>query len=315
MLEGTYITALEEKELTVSLSGERIPKSLQEGRSSVSKTWSLKKNVIFRGHVSVFLLPDVFPTRSSTSSALFRALQILSETQSIKIHGRLLPSMFTPANQKKLANVCAVTLKKYGKRYEVATYPNKLYEYRHNMTTSLSEVLHSMTIYRNVSKGEAANQADLVLFNKPNEEIIREILSHGHEQKSEATRMYELEATEKEIVDLLQKKVMKGGKYLNEGALRDAIGRVHKVTAGSGKKQSQEILSKLEAAGYERAKIRVAVGVDDRVRDFLGTSYESRDGCILVRSELFPAFRDFCARENIRYSVVRSEEVVEEEIC
>jgi ribosome maturation protein SDO1 len=223
--------------------------------------------------------------------------------------------MFTPANRKKLVNVCVVTLRKYGRRYELAIYPNKLYEYRHNMATPLDDILHSTTIYRNVSKGEVISQTDLSLFNKSSEDIIRDILTNGYEQKNEATRAYEFEATEKEVINLLQNKVMKDGKYLNERALRDAINMVHKITAGNGKKQSQEILSKLEAEGYERAKIKVAVMVDDRMKGFLGNAYENKDGCILISGEIFPAFRDFCAQEKIKYSVVRTENTVEEEVC
>lgn len=62
--------------------------------------------------------------------------------------------MFLPENQKRLTNVSVVSLKKFGKRYELAVYPNKLYEYRNGMNTPLSEILHTDQIFVNVSKGK-----------------------------------------------------------------------------------------------------------------------------------------------------------------
>lgn len=62
--------------------------------------------------------------------------------------------MFLPENQKRLTNVSVVSLKKFGKRYELAVYPNKLYEYRNGMNTPLSEILHTDQIFASVSKGK-----------------------------------------------------------------------------------------------------------------------------------------------------------------
>ena len=223
--------------------------------------------------------------------------------------------MFTPLNQKKLVNVSVVTLRKYGRRYELAVYPNKLYEYRNGMAGALDGILQTETVYRNVGKGEIASQAELGLFCKGHGEIVREILDNGHEQKSEATRAYELERTEREIVGILQSKVTRGGKHVGEGVLREAIGRVHNIGIGSSKKQSQEILGKLEALGFDRVGIKVIVEMSSSVVEFAGENGEVCDGYVVIRSECFPRFKEMCEREGIRYLIMRREEPEDGEIC
>lgn len=42
-------------------------------------------------------------------------------------------SYFTPVNQVKLTNVSIVRLKKGGKRFELACYPNKVIEWRNKV--------------------------------------------------------------------------------------------------------------------------------------------------------------------------------------
>lgn len=223
--------------------------------------------------------------------------------------------MFTPLNQKKLVNVSVVTLRKFGRRYELAVYPNKLYEYRNGMARSLDGILQTETVYRNVSKGEIASQADLGLFCKGHGEIVREILDNGYEQKSEATRAYELERTEREVVGILQSKVTRGGKHLGEAALREAIGRVHNMYIGNSKKQSQEILAKLEALGFDRVGIKVCAEMTSKVVEFAKENGEVCDGHVVIRSDCFPRFKEMCEREGVKYLIMRRDDPEDEEIC
>lgn len=62
--------------------------------------------------------------------------------------------MFLPENRKRLTNVCVVSLKKFGRRYEVAVYPNKLYEYRNGITPAITDIVHTDQIFSSVSKGK-----------------------------------------------------------------------------------------------------------------------------------------------------------------
>ena len=45
--------------------------------------------------------------------------------------------IFTPTNQKRLTNVAVVRLKKAGKRFEIACYPNKVTSWRNKVYVSL----------------------------------------------------------------------------------------------------------------------------------------------------------------------------------
>ena len=45
--------------------------------------------------------------------------------------------IFTPTNQKRLTNVAVVRLKKGGKRFEIACYPNKVTSWRNKVYVSL----------------------------------------------------------------------------------------------------------------------------------------------------------------------------------
>ena len=45
----------------------------------------------------------------------------------------VMANIFTPTNQKRLTNVAIVRIKKAGKRFEVACYPNKVSAWRDKM--------------------------------------------------------------------------------------------------------------------------------------------------------------------------------------
>lgn len=218
--------------------------------------------------------------------------------------------MFTPVNVKKLTNVSVVTLKKFGKRYELAIYPNKLYEYQKGITTNLEEIVQHPTIFRNVSKGEVCSKGDLDLFRMPKEDIIREILEKGHEQKNEATRDKEASMAEREIVDIVRWKVMKNGRFLSSEAIRDAILRVHNVQPGRVKKQAQEVVRKLEALGFERISFEIEVD-HSLVQEYEGIIFKEEKA--FVNSSDLPSFRKYCQERNIHYVVHRNEEEDDEE--
>ena len=87
----------------------------------------------------------------------------------------------TPQNQKLLTNVQVVRLKKGGKKFELACYPNKIMNFRAKQETRLEQVLQIDRIYSDVEKGEAAKKKELqnVFGNLSNDEIIMEILMKG----------------------------------------------------------------------------------------------------------------------------------------
>lgn len=219
--------------------------------------------------------------------------------------------MFLPENQKRLTNVSIVTLKKYGLRYELAVFPNKLYEYRHNPSTPLSTILQSETIYRSVDSGEISSEGDLSHFGMSRREIIHEILAHGHEQKASATSQYELETVERQIVEMVQGKVLYNNSYVCRENLLAFIKKVWNIKNGDPKKQVSGIIKKLEEVGFKRVSFKVEV--DPSVVEFEGVEKEA-DG-VIVKSDILPEFLEYCEREGMKYVVRKHENVEEEDIC
>ncbi|TBU03624.1 SBDS domain-containing protein [Hamiltosporidium magnivora] len=230
--------------------------------------------------------------------------------------------MFTPENLKKLTNVSVVSLKKYGKRYELALYPNKLYEFRKDESLCLDKILHTDKIYRNVSKG---NKADLELFNLSNIEIIKEILKYGIEQKDEKTRNYEINKKETEIVSIIQKKVLDlNGKYLSFGKIKDLMRKSQFIIDldKESKMQANDIIKRL---GDSVKKVRMEVELFCEECDLSKILHKNMDYeivkinmnsiFILVYTDDYKILKDIADNQNIGHVLHNSAEVEEEEIC
>ncbi|ELA42523.1 uncharacterized protein VICG_00275 [Vittaforma corneae ATCC 50505] len=249
--------------------------------------------------------------------------------------------MFLPENQKKLTNVSIVALKKFDRKYEIAVYPNKLYEYRHNCKIPLSAILHSENIYRNVSTGEVCSESDLALFYssessdvdrgnsdkgfsdnriRNKHDIIHFILQNGHEQKHSTTYQHELSNIERQIVDLIQSKVLYNNSYVSKEHLLTFIRKVWNIKNSDPKKQVSGIIKKLEEIGFERVTFKVQIIDDAQNRgtnlDFHGFENVKKvpDGFI-VKSDSLPEFIEHCESMGLKCIITRNEEVEEEEIC
>ncbi|XP_060564744.1 ribosome maturation protein SBDS-like [Ruditapes philippinarum] len=113
-----------------------------------------------------------------------------------------------PVGQKRLTNVAIVRLKKGGKRFEIASYPNKVNSWRNKVETDIDEVLQTHTVFTNVSKGEVAKAVDLKkIFGTDNQpEICLEILAKGELQVSEKERHAQLESMFRDIATIVSDK-------------------------------------------------------------------------------------------------------------
>jgi len=113
-----------------------------------------------------------------------------------------------PTGQKRLTNVAIVRLKKCGKRFEIASYPNKVVSWRNKVETDIDEVLQTHAVFTNVSKGEVAKAADLKkAFGTDNQdEICLEILAKGELQVSEKERHAQLESMFRDIATIVADK-------------------------------------------------------------------------------------------------------------
>lgn len=130
-----------------------------------------------------------------------------------------------------------VRLKKQKKRFEIACYKNKVLEYRSGMCvhphypppplptsrlalalahtcchiyseTDLDEVLQTDQVFTNVSKGALAPKAELTkaFGNKPQSEIILEILQKGELQVGEKERSAKLDQIHAEVISIIAEK-------------------------------------------------------------------------------------------------------------
>lgn len=99
-------------------------------------------------------------------------------------------SIFTPTNQIRLTNVAVVRMKRGGKRFEIACYKNKVVSWRNKTETDLDEVMQTVNVFTNVSKGAVAKKEDLMkCFGHDDiKKICQEILDKGELQISEKER-------------------------------------------------------------------------------------------------------------------------------
>ncbi|KAM9893833.1 hypothetical protein OXX79_009100 [Metschnikowia pulcherrima] len=107
-----------------------------------------------------------------------------------------------PSGQIKLTNVSLVKMKKGKKRFEIACYQNKVQDWRSRVEKDLDEVLQIPSVFTNVSKGQVANNEDLLnSFGTTNhDEIILEILDKGEIQLNEKERSANLQQKQNDMI-------------------------------------------------------------------------------------------------------------------
>lgn len=113
-----------------------------------------------------------------------------------------------PSSQIKLTNVSLVRIKKGKKRFEVACYQNKVQDWRLKIEKDLDEVLQIPQVFINVSKGQVANNDDMMTsFGTTNQnDIIMEILSKGEIQLNEKERTAGLLQKHNEFLTIISTK-------------------------------------------------------------------------------------------------------------
>ncbi|KAL8614044.1 hypothetical protein ACOMHN_023279 [Nucella lapillus] len=113
-----------------------------------------------------------------------------------------------PTNQKRLTNVAIVRLKKGGKRFEIACYPNKVTSWRNKVETDIDEVLQTPAVFMNVSKGEFAKDDELmkVFGTGDQKEVCLQILAKGELQVTQKERDAQMESTFRDIATIVADK-------------------------------------------------------------------------------------------------------------
>ncbi|KAM7539784.1 hypothetical protein Aperf_G00000028038 [Anoplocephala perfoliata] len=102
-------------------------------------------------------------------------------------------SLFTPINQKRLTNISIVRIRKNGRRYELACFPNKVKAWRDKL---------------NVSKGQLAKKSDLYrdFETEDVEAIILRILQEGEIPVSGMERKYISESLSRDVAKIISEK-------------------------------------------------------------------------------------------------------------
>lgn len=124
-----------------------------------------------------------------------------------------------------------VRYKKYGKRFEIACYKNKVMNWRNGVEKDLDEVLQTSTVFSNVSKGILAKREDLIqVFGTDDEEkVCMKILSEGEMQVSDKERKQELDTLFRDVAGILSEKCInpKSKKPYTIGVLERALKDIH----------------------------------------------------------------------------------------
>ncbi|EAZ63540.2 hypothetical protein PICST_28646 [Scheffersomyces stipitis CBS 6054] len=113
-----------------------------------------------------------------------------------------------PMSQIRLTNVSLVRMKKGKKRFEIACYQNKVQDWRSKVEKDIDEVLQIPQVFQNVSKGQVANNDDLMkaFGTTSQDEIILEILNKGEIQLHEKERSANLQQKQNEFLTIISTK-------------------------------------------------------------------------------------------------------------
>ncbi|KAF6024429.1 SBDS [Bugula neritina] len=180
--------------------------------------------------------------------------------------------IFTPTNQKRLTNVAIVRIKKAGKRFEIACYPNKVSTWREKIEKDIDEVLQTHTVFANVSKGQVAKAEDLkrAFGSEDHGDICLQILGKGELQVTEKERGANNEALYRDIATIVADKCVNpvtNRPYtvtLIEKAMRDA--HYSLKPSKPAKQQALDVIRKLKELGQiqiERAQMKLRITIPE----------------------------------------------------
>mmetsp|Transcript_16541 Transcript_16541/g.27344 ORF Transcript_16541/g.27344 Transcript_16541/m.27344 type:complete len:252 (+) Transcript_16541:131-886(+) len=175
-------------------------------------------------------------------------------------------SLKQPVGQKRLTNVSVVRYKKFGKRFEIACYKNKVLEWRNKIEKDLDEVLQVRSVFENVSKGQLAKKEDLqkVFATVDQEKIILVILEQGELQVSEKERDQQFDNAFHEIATIVSQKCVSPDtqRPIPVSVIEKAMKECHYavVPGRTAKQQALEVIKQLkEKMPIDRAQMRLSV--------------------------------------------------------
>lgn len=175
-------------------------------------------------------------------------------------------SIFTPTNQIRLTNVAVVRMKRGGKRFEIACYKNKVVSWRNKTETDLDEVMQTVNVFTNVSKGQVAKKEDLMQCFGHNDikKVCMEILDKGELQISEKERHTALESALKDVATIVSEKCINSEtkRPFPVSIIEKSMKQIHFSvnTKKNTKQQALEVIKKLkEVLPIERCMMRLRI--------------------------------------------------------
>lgn len=180
-------------------------------------------------------------------------------------------SIKQPVTQVRLTNIAVVRLKQGGIRYEVACYKNKIIDYRTGKETDINEVLQTVQVFSNVSKGILANTRDIkqsfsdVVPVVNDGMVCKYILDHGVIQVSEKERQIEYENKYREIAVLISSITINSDtqRPFSVSMIESSMKQIHcNISINKNtKSQSLQIMKQLKSvlSTLQRAQMRLRI--------------------------------------------------------
>lgn len=185
-------------------------------------------------------------------------------------------SIFTPTNQIRFTNVAIVRIKRGGKRFEIACYKNKVISWRKKTETDIDEVMQTVNVFTNVSKGQVAKKEDLVkCFGHDDiKKICVEILDKGELQISEKERQTQLESSLKDVATIVSEKCINSEtrRPFPVSIIEKSMKQIHFSVNSkrNTKQQALEVIKKLkDVLPIERCMMKLRIVTHKRNRDKL----------------------------------------------
>lgn len=181
-----------------------------------------------------------------------------------------------PSGQIKLTNVSLVRLKKNKKRFEIACYQNKVQDWRLKVEKDLDEVLQIPQVFNNVSKGQVANNDDLIsaFGTTDHDVIILEILDKGEIQLHEKERSANLQQKQNEFLNIISTKCInpRSKKRYPPSMIQKALSKLkfHLNPSKPAKTQALDAIRLLissQVVPIARAQMKVKITVLTRVHE------------------------------------------------
>ena len=174
-------------------------------------------------------------------------------------------SLVQPVGQKILSNVSVIKLKKKGKQFEIAVFPNKVSSWRNGLEKDINEVVQSHSIFANVDQGMLAKQSEVLeaLDVDDMEKALRLILEQGKMKIAEKERKIIISNLTKDIASIVASQCVNVNteRPLTSSTVERAMKEIgYSVKMGKpAKAQALKVIKELKQNGYPiaRAKIRL----------------------------------------------------------